>query len=169
MTTKYKQRARQADLAGNVARAIREQSDAAVIFHATLARLADLNPTDHKTMSVLERSGPMSAGEIAKRTGLATASVTDLVDRLERKGFVRRIDDPEDRRRVLVEPIAERIEETRKRLSSLHRELSGVCAKYSSGELAAIADFLTRIAGTLRAETAKLEADRARSKEDSDE
>lgn len=146
------------ELAGSVARAVREQSDAAVIFHAEMARLSGLNPTDHKTMSVLDRMGPMSAGEIARWTGLATASVTDLVDRLERKGFVRRVDDPKDRRRVLVQPITARVEETRGRLSSLHRALAEICAAYSDGDLEAIAGFLSRIAEALRAETAKLEA-----------
>jgi DNA-binding MarR family transcriptional regulator len=81
----------------------RAHSDATVLFHAAVADQLGLNPTDHKVMSILERSGPLSAGQIAQRTGLATASVTALLDRLETRGFVRRRSDPADRRRVIVE------------------------------------------------------------------
>src|SRR5262245_30665033 len=85
----------------------REHSDATVLFHATMASLLDLHPTDYKALSMVERLGAMSAGEIAQHSGLAAASVTNLIDRLERKGFVRRVPDPQDRRRVMLEPVME--------------------------------------------------------------
>ncbi|MGH7555374.1 MAG: MarR family transcriptional regulator, partial [Longimicrobiales bacterium] len=74
-----------------LARVGHEHSDATVLFHARLAGFLDLHPTDYKTLSVLERLGPMSAGDIARHSGLATASVTNLIDRLERKGFAHRV------------------------------------------------------------------------------
>jgi DNA-binding MarR family transcriptional regulator len=52
---------------------------------------------------VLQEAGPISAGELGAATGLSAGAITTLVDRLERDGFVRRVDDPDDRRRVLVE------------------------------------------------------------------
>src|SRR5262249_50700012 len=82
----------------------REHSDATVLFHSTMASLLDLHPTDYKALSMVERSGAMSAGEIAQYSGLAAASVTNLIDRLERKGFVRRAPDAPDRRRGMVGP-----------------------------------------------------------------
>src|SRR5262245_27400287 len=88
-----------AALLETLARVGRENSDATVIFHTALADRLGLNPTDYKTMSVLERLGPLSAGDISVHTGLTPASVTDLLDRLERKGFIRRIADPSDGRR----------------------------------------------------------------------
>jgi hypothetical protein len=63
---------------------------------------------------IRKRFGPMSAGEIAKWTGFTAASVTDLVDRLERKGFVRRASDPADRRRVMIEPVAQKVASARR-------------------------------------------------------
>jgi DNA-binding MarR family transcriptional regulator len=110
-------------------------------------------------MSVLERLGPMSAGEIARHTGLATASVTNLVDRLERKGFVRRVDDPRDRRRVVVEPVAERVAEAGRLFASTRRSLARLYDDYSDRDPAVIADFLSRNAERLRAETTKLDPD----------
>jgi DNA-binding MarR family transcriptional regulator len=106
-----------------LAQAGREYSDATVLFHTTVAQLLDLNPTDYKTVSMLERLGPMSAGEIARWTGLAAASVTDLVDRLERKGFVRRASDPADRRRVMIEPVAQKVASARRHFDSARQAL----------------------------------------------
>src|ERR671936_2889891 len=98
MTTPGKARSTtRAEILEEFARVGREHSDATVLFHSTMASRLDLHPTDYKTLGILERLGPMSAGEIASHSGLATASVTNLIDRLERKGFVRRVRDVEDR------------------------------------------------------------------------
>jgi DNA-binding MarR family transcriptional regulator len=135
----------------------REHRDATVLFHATMASLLNLHPTDYKTLGILERLGPISAGEIASHSGLATASVTNLLDRLERKGFVRRVRDTEDRRRVLVEPIVDRLSGARSRFASTRRSLAHLVERYSDHDLAVITDFLARNAERLRAETRKLE------------
>lgn len=139
-----------------LARVGRENSDATVLFHSTIAGLMELHPTDYKTLGILERLGPMSAGAIARHSGLATASVTNLIDRLERKGFVRRTRDPSDRRRVLVEPALDRVAASRGLFASTRKSLARLFERYSSRELAVIADFLGRNAERLRAETRKL-------------
>jgi DNA-binding MarR family transcriptional regulator len=148
---------RRKELLAKLAQIGREHSDATVFFHATMARLLDLNPTDYKTLSVLERLGPMSAGEIAQHTGLASASVTNLLDRLERKGFVRRVHDAADRRRVMVEAVAERVSAARPRFSPTRQSLARLYDQYTDRDLALIADFLARNAERLRAETDRLE------------
>ena len=63
----------------------RENSDATVLFHSTMANLLGLHPTDYKVLGILQRLGALSAGEIAQQSGLAPASVTNLIDRLENK------------------------------------------------------------------------------------
>src|SRR5688572_22283048 len=75
------------EILDDLARVGREHSDATVLFHASIASLLDLHPTDYKVLGILERLGPLSASEIARRSGLANASVTNLIDRLEQKGF----------------------------------------------------------------------------------
>ena len=157
MSSAQKSRRTRAHLLERLAQAGREHSDATVLFHTTTAQLLDLNPTDYKTMSVLQRLGPMSAGEIARHTGLATASVTDLIDRLERKGFVRRANDPADRRRVIIEPVAESVASARRYFEAASQSLARLYRHYEDGELAIIADFLSRNAERLRAETLKLQ------------
>jgi DNA-binding MarR family transcriptional regulator len=134
----------------------REHSDATVFFHAAVAGRLGLNTTDHKAMSLLERAGPMGAGEIAERTGLASASVTALVDRLEQRGFVRRVRDAKDRRRVIVEPAPEGVAKFTPLFESPERSLSQLFSRYTSEELLVILDFLTRSTERLRSETAKL-------------
>ena len=62
-----------------------------------------LNPTDVRCVDLLDQHGTMTAGALAELAGLSTGAVTFLLDRLERAGFVRRVRDLEDRRRVLVE------------------------------------------------------------------
>ncbi|HMH86698.1 MAG TPA: MarR family transcriptional regulator [Gemmatimonadaceae bacterium] len=135
----------------------RANSDATVLFHATVAKLLGLHPSDEKTMSVLQRLGPQTAGEIARHTGLATASVTDLLDRLERRGWVRRVADPRDRRRVVVEPVARRVADAARLFASTAKSVARMYERYNDAELEVIADFLERNGERLRAETSKLE------------
>jgi len=82
----------------------RESSTLAVLRHARIAEKMGLSATDHKALDLASRAtGPLTAGEIAKLTGLSTGAVTGVIDRLERAGFVRRVRDARDRRKVLVE------------------------------------------------------------------
>jgi DNA-binding MarR family transcriptional regulator len=137
----------------------REHSDATVLFHATIASLLKLHPTDYKVLGILERLGAMSAGEIARHSGLATASVTNLIDRLEDKGFVKRVRDAKDRRLVLVEPIRARITGARVIFTSTAKSLAKLFKRYSVRDLAVIADFLRQNADRLREETRKVASD----------
>jgi DNA-binding MarR family transcriptional regulator len=148
---------RRAALLERLAQVGRANSDATVLFHSTVAKSLGLHPSDEKTMSILQRLGAQTAGQIARHTGLATASVTDLLDRLERKGWVRRVADPHDRRRVLVQPVARRVADAARLFVSTSKSVARMYARYSDAELAIIADFLQHNAERLRTETAKLE------------
>ena len=136
----------------------REHSDATVLFHSTIADRLGLHPTDYKILGILERSGALSAGDIARVSGLAPASVTDLIDRLVRKGFVHRVRDAADGRKVLVEPDAQRAAAAQQLFASTRRSLNRLWSRYDDDELAVIADFLGRNAERLRQETEKLDS-----------
>lgn len=97
-----KSAARQA-LIEQVSQAGRAWSTVAIMFHAKVSELQGLNPTDVKALDLVARYGPLTAGELAQRSGLSKASVTGLVDRLVNKGFARRTGDPDDGRRVVIE------------------------------------------------------------------
>ncbi len=71
-------------------------------FDDEVGRVLDLNPTDLRCLDWLI-GGRMTAGELSRSTGLSSAATTSMIDRLERKGFVRRVRRADDRRQVLVE------------------------------------------------------------------
>jgi DNA-binding MarR family transcriptional regulator len=137
-----------------VLRAGRDYGDATVLFHIQMAARLGLNPTDYKTMSLLSRVERASATDVARHTGLSSAAVTELLDRLERKGFVRRTHDSVDRRRILVRAIPEKVHEAAKLFGPAQADLNRILSLYSPEQLATIADFLRRNADRL---TAKLE------------
>jgi DNA-binding MarR family transcriptional regulator len=76
---------RRAELLDELALAGRAMSAATVMFHATVAARQGLSATEEKALDLLDRFGPLTAGELAKRSGLAPASVTGLINRLEEK------------------------------------------------------------------------------------
>jgi DNA-binding MarR family transcriptional regulator len=129
-----------------VTQASRESSTLAVFFHTKMAEQVGLGATEEKTLSLLGKRGPLTAGEIAAHTGLTTPSVTGLLDRLESKGMVRRVRDPHDRRRVIVEPNQERLAELDRMFYSVQEAFHEMLDIYSDEQLATIADFLTRSA-----------------------
>jgi len=82
----------------------RETSALTVLFHTRVAERMGLSSTDEKCLDLaLRAGGPITAGKIAELSGLSTGAVTGVIDRLERAGYVRRVRDPHDRRKVLVE------------------------------------------------------------------
>jgi DNA-binding MarR family transcriptional regulator len=72
-------------------------------FDNLAAERLGLNRTDLHCINIIENSGGLTAGELAKEAGLTTGAVTGVIDRLERAGYARRAPDPADRRRVKLE------------------------------------------------------------------
>jgi len=130
----------------------REHSDATVLFHSALAGELGLHPTDYKALGVVQRLGPLSAGELGRRTGLAAASVTNLIDRLEARGFLRRESDPADRRRVMLRADVSEVSDNAF-FASWQRSTARMWERYTDTELAVILDFLGDTAERLRLRT----------------
>jgi DNA-binding MarR family transcriptional regulator len=148
---------RRAELLEELAQAGRAMSAATVMFHTTVAGLQGLSATEEKALDLLERFGPMTAGELAKRSGLAPASVTGLVNRLERKGLARRVAHPSDRRSVLVEIDAGRVYAGMAPLfADWVRSLEELYEGYTDEQLELILHFLTEVARRQQAATARL-------------
>jgi DNA-binding MarR family transcriptional regulator len=123
----------------------RRLSTATILFHQAVADRLGMHVTDHKCADILLQTGPITAGELARRTGLTSGTITAVIDRLEKAGFVRRAKDPGDRRRVVIEPLAGRIEEKIGPLfQSMAHAMAELCAQYSTRELALIRDFTAR-------------------------
>jgi DNA-binding MarR family transcriptional regulator len=135
----------------------RRLSTATIMFHQAVADRLGMNVTDHKCADILSRTGPITAGELARRTGLTTGAITGVIDRLEKAGFVRRAKDPDDRRRVIIEPIVKRMERVIGPLfESMARSAAELCGRYRTAELAVIRDFTARACQMADEETRKL-------------
>ena len=83
--------------------AIRANQAATDLFDETLAGFLGINRTDGRCVDIIDRFGRVSAGQLANESGLTTGAVTAVIDRLETAGYVRRVRDPIDRRKVWVE------------------------------------------------------------------
>ena len=73
------------------------------ILDQAVADRLGINRTDMRCLDIIERLDRVAAGRLASESGLSTGAVTTVIDRLERAGLARRVADPADRRRVLVE------------------------------------------------------------------
>jgi DNA-binding MarR family transcriptional regulator len=118
---------------------------------AVAARMG-LHRTDLRCLEIAARAAGLSAGELAERAGLSTSAVTSVIDRVERLGFLRRVRDVNDRRRVLVEVT----DLGRKRGSEAFRGLmegtQAILAGYSAEELRLFERFVGQVREVLVAE-----------------
>ena len=136
----------------------RESSTAAVMFHTSLAALQGLSATETKAIDVLDRQGPLTAGELAARTGLAPPSVTGLINRLESKGFARRIADAEDRRRVRVERCPAAMAKLKPLFADFGAQIEALYAEFTDEQLQTILHFMTEVTRRQREATLRLSA-----------
>lgn len=131
-------------------------STSAVMFHTALAEKQGLGVTEEKALDLLQRLGPMTAGELGAHAGLAPASVTGLIDRLEKKGFARRAKDEADGRRVLVHLHLEKLAAFAPLFTEFMQDMDALYARYTVTELETILGFLREAAARQQAATSKL-------------
>jgi DNA-binding MarR family transcriptional regulator len=84
-------------------REVRRSHAATDRFDQAVADALGINRTDMRCLDIVQLEGRVTAGRLADLTGLTTGAITTVIDRLEKAGFARRVRDPHDRRRVLVE------------------------------------------------------------------
>jgi DNA-binding MarR family transcriptional regulator len=119
---------------------------AALIYHTKIGAILGLGPTDMKALDILESSGPLSPSELAARLRFAPASVTGLLDRLQRRDLVRRVPHPQDGRRLLIELNAAAVDRFKPIYTPLSDALGEVMANYTVTELDLIATVLREMA-----------------------
>ncbi|MER6074374.1 MarR family transcriptional regulator [Streptomyces sp. NPDC001817] len=116
-----------------------------VLFNQAIADHLGLHPTDVQCLSLLTAEpGPLTVKQIADMTGLTTGSATRLVDRLERDGYVARSPDPQDRRRVLVTPVPERVARVTAVWDDLGRSWQTLLDDHTEDELEVITRHMRR-------------------------
>jgi DNA-binding MarR family transcriptional regulator len=124
----------------------REMSTETIMFHQAIADVLGLHITDHKGLDLIYRYGPMPAGRLAELTRLTTGAVTGIIDRLEKAGYVRRVNDPKDRRITIIEPT--RNKKLERKLEAIFTPISirmhKLLSSYSDNELAFLFEVLTK-------------------------
>jgi DNA-binding MarR family transcriptional regulator len=131
-------------------------STEAALFHHHAAAANGLGITDSKTISTLMQEGPMTAGEIAKRLGLTSGAVTNVIDRLVRAGFVRRVADPKDRRKVIVEADVANLAKLSNVYESVGDAFRKLHEQYSVEQLQFLIDYFKQSVAATKMEVAKL-------------
>lgn len=135
-----------------------EMSTEMIMFHQAVADVLGLHITDHKCLDLIHRFGAMPAGRLAELTGLTTGAITGIIDRLEEAGYVRRTNDPKDRRRTIVEPTRNRKLERKIEaiFMHLHEKMHKLLSSHSDSELAFLLDATTEFLEQTREESRKL-------------
>src|SRR3984957_18244797 len=131
-----------AELAASFGAAVRKTGSLMQLMKQAAADRIGINATDLNCLNILSFSGQMTAGELARATGLTTASITGVVDRLEEAGYVRRERDPRDRRRVVVRLVLETaLRDVASVFLPMMRDWQQMAARYSDDELRLVVGF----------------------------
>jgi DNA-binding MarR family transcriptional regulator len=134
----------------------REMSAVTIMFHTAVSAKVGLSVTEEKTLDILARSGALTARDLSQRTGLTPASVTALLNRLEKKRFVRRVGNPSDGRSILIELQPDSLRRLGSLFEDFSRSLDELYASYSDDDLELILEFMTKIARRQRESATKL-------------
>lgn len=120
----------------NFKKTTRKYFETALIMHEAIAKKAGLSGTDHKYLGYLVENGEMSAGELAKFSGLTTGAITGVIDRLEKNKLVKRKFLPADRRKVMIVPNFEKANQLFAPIfKKLQKDTELLISSFSSREL----------------------------------
>ena len=127
-----------------VKESMRELSVQLSLLNAQVSAHLKLKEADIDCLDVISRFEPISPSELARRTGLHPATLTGILDRLERGSFIGRERNPADRRAVLIRARRERGAEIYRLYAGMNGAMDGILGRYAEAELEVLADFLRR-------------------------
>jgi DNA-binding MarR family transcriptional regulator len=116
-----------------------------------LLRPLNVSAAGGLVLGQLRDHGPMSPSELGDRLIVTRATVTGLLDSLERRGFVRRSAHPIDRRSLVVEITPLGLETVQQVRAIVHRNETAWMSVLSDAELVVYIDLLHRIQESLAA------------------
>ncbi|HJS96755.1 MAG TPA: MarR family transcriptional regulator [Solirubrobacteraceae bacterium] len=124
---------------------MRRASTDGLLIHQAIADQLGLGPTDLKCLDAAREESQLTPGRLAEITGLSTSATTAALDRLERRGFIERLRDHNDRRRVFVLSTGQHESEAAERFAPLAAATAEILDHYTIEQLRLIADFLERL------------------------
>jgi DNA-binding MarR family transcriptional regulator len=129
-------------LIGELVEAFRINGNQEHAFDNLAAERLGVNRTDLNCLDLIQRIGPVTAGELATETALTTGAVTAVIDRLEGAGYARRVRDDEDRRRVMVEGTEEFYAASWELWGPMKEDWEALMRKHTAQELAFLLEFM---------------------------
>ena len=133
---------RWAELTKRFTDAVRINQAATDRFDEVMCQFLGINRTDGRCLDIIDRLGRVSAGQLANESGLTTGAVTALIDRLEKAGYVRRIRDTLDRRKIWVE-VTDTTRTINRHIFGLYGYVGPTMVqRFNPAELKAIMEFL---------------------------
>jgi DNA-binding MarR family transcriptional regulator len=144
------------DLIAETMAAMRAFQNAVDEVDEQVARRAKINRTDLRCLDVITNSESMSAGELARLTGITTGGITVVLNRLEDAGYLKRVAHPDDRRRIFVKPTAK----AKRLIERLYGDLGRVARerleRMPSADIRVISTFLDQARALNQAHAAEL-------------
>ncbi|MEZ0447062.1 MarR family transcriptional regulator [Cellulomonas sp. ICMP 17802] len=137
-------RRRKRRLAVSVRESMRELSIQLALLNHQVGQRLDMRDVDLDCLDLISRHGPLGASALARLAGLHPATMTGVLDRLEKGGWIVRERSPEDRRAIVVRAAKERGAEIYQLYSGMNGSMEELLGGYSETELSVIADFLAR-------------------------
>ena len=150
---------RRRQLTRTIKESLRELSNQLSLLNHHVSAHIDLNDTDLDCLELINRNGPLNPSALARHAGLHPATITGILDRLERGGWVARERDPSDRRAVVVRALRDRNAELLRLYSGMNTAMDQLCASYGDDELQLLADFLHHTTNAGRTATDQLASD----------
>ena len=143
--------------------AAREASGLGILLGQAAAGRLGVNSTDFECLDFIGTGDGITAGDLAKATGLTTGAITGVIDRLQQAGLARRVRDPDDRRKVYV-----RMTPGARRWAAAYnqtfgRDINALADRYSEAEIALVTDYFRRTGEVILREIQKLKGDKPRS------
>ncbi|MBF6228662.1 MarR family transcriptional regulator [Nocardia abscessus] len=132
-------------LTARVKGSLRDVRSRLALLNRRVGTHLDLKDIDFDCLDLINSHGPLSPSALAKQAGLHPATLTGVLDRLERAGWIMRERATGDRRAVVVRSRPERLGEVYALLSGMNTAVDNLCADYTPDQLELLADFLDRV------------------------
>jgi MarR family transcriptional regulator, organic hydroperoxide resistance regulator len=123
-------------------RAVRLFIAGSSLYSQHVAEKLSLHPTDMQFLNLLDLMGPMTPGRLGECSGLSSGGVTVVLDRLEGAGYVRRSNNPHDRRSVVVSLVAARQKRVTEHYAAAQGQFAAMAAQFTDEELETVLRFL---------------------------
>ena len=146
-------------MATSIKLTMREFNNQISLLNHQVGSRVDLRDVDLDCLDVIAMHGPMSPSELARRAGLHPATITGILDRLEKNGWIVRERDAADRRAVQVRALPDRAGELFRLYSGMNGSMDEILDDYDESQLAVLAGFLERATGAGRTATEELAGD----------